>query len=1370
MSPRSNKQNSPPKMNQDFPVVGIGASAGGLEAFKDFIKNIDKNSGMAYVFIQHLAPDHKSALTEILSSLTAIPVHEIRDNINLSPDHIYVMPANKTVTAVGGLLKLISREKNSKINQAIDLFFKSLAEVHQECAIAVLFSGTGYDGIEGLKAVKEKGGVTIAQAPESATFEAMPQNAINSGSVDFILKPEEIPMRLQHVKNAYKGSQAFLEENEKEVMADEVFKQILKIIRHRSGNDFTYYKQPTLRRRIARRMAITSNKNMGQYLDFLKSNDTEQDSLFNEILIPVSYFFRDSDIFDSLKDKVFPILLKNKTEQDTIRIWATGCSTGEEAYSLAICMHEYLLENGLSNKVQVFASDISAKVISTARSGLYRMEDLLKISENRLNTYFIKKNGNYQIIKDIRDMCVFAVHNFLKDPPFSKMDLVSCRNVLIYFTQDIQKKALLNFHYALNKKGVLFIGKSETTNSVENLYDTLIKNQKIYTRKGGPGIHYTSSNYRRNFLPTSRTTSDYSSMDPPETDFIKIANTIIFNRFTPAGVILDKNWDIIHFHGDTGPFIGHTEGESSLNILKMAHEDLAFELKNALLKSKEKGNVSKKGVHINSNDYVVDFDIIPIPSESDPHYMVLFQSRIISDDPGRGNETDKKRIKMLEAELVQLRKDIWRVSEEQKLAYDKLQNAHEELLSSSEELQSLNEELDTTSEELQSNNEELITVNNELKDKENQLVKARQYAESIVETIREALVILDSDLRVKKANKAFYKYFKTTEKETQDRLIFELHNSLWDRPELRTLLEKIIPSNTVIEDFEITGDFPEIGEHSLLINARKILNKKHSEDLILMAFENVTELKMAKILRESEEKFRVMANTAPFLLWISTPDTKINFFNRSWLEYTGREMEQEKEMGWTKGIFEEDREKVKDEFDKRFKAKEQISIEFRLRRQDGEYRWVFFKGVPRYNLKEEFMGYVGGATDIHEQKIFSSALEEKVEIRTSELKESQNFLESILNMTQNLIYIYDFEKGKIVFANTQIEHCTGYTPEEVVKDSRDIFTPLIHHDDLDHVNKQRQKLWKSSNEKMVNMEFRIQHRDGGWTCQLSQGLVFKRDEKGKVLQYIGVSTDVSELKTANIKLKEQNRELERNNTELASFSSIASHDLKEPLRKIQFFLKLTFENDKEVISKVSQKYLDRVMISANRMQQLIDDLISYSRTSSQKIRFTSTDLNILMEEVLDDLRENLLENQVQVSVGPMPTIPVIPSQFRQLFVNLIGNAIKYKRATPEIKITCVKADTAEIMSLHGNSDKNFYMISVSDNGIGFPSEYSEKIFEPFQRLHGKDEYSGTGIGLAICSKIMTNHNGYIIAEGKEGEGSTFKIYVPFKNKKLDGKK
>ena len=989
------KKNSRTLSKNLFPVVGIGASAGGLEAFKKFIKAIPAKSGMAFILVQHLHPEHSSSLPEILQRETNISVTEVTDNIKVEPNHIYIIPSNKILSANDGILHLSARPKDKK-NMPIDIFFTSLAEVHQAYSIGIVLSGTGADGTFGLRSIKEQGGLTFAQDPNSAAYEDMPLSAIKSEVVDFIMNPEEMPSRLLQMDGTLKKLESNVEGNADQKKEEEGFRQILTIIRMRYAADFVYYKQTTIRRRILRRIAILKLEKVNDYLKLLKHDKDEQETLFYELLIPVTAFFRDAKTFEILRETVFPEIIKGKNFVNPLRIWVAGCSTGEEAYSIAISLYEFLSDKISAIKIQIFATDLSERAISKARSGLYSQRQIEGISDQRLHQFFNKIDGHYQIKKIVRDMCVFASHNFLKDPPFAKMDLISCRNVLIYMEPVLQKRAFSTIHYSLNEKGFLLLGKSESTGNASEYFASVGGKEKLFTRKSVTGRFInTTSNKNEEKIKDK----DYGlrSIERKKDDFQKNADEIILSKYGPAGVIVNDEFDIVQFRGSTGNFLEPSPGKASLNVLKMAREGLSFELRNALHKAKTTNrNIVKENIPLNDGKKLVTIEVIRLPAAIDPHYLILFRD---TTEPATGKklepvknvrqiankQKDRRDIRneQLEKELAQAREDMRSITEDQEAANEELQSANEELLSGSEELQSLNEELETSKEELQSTNEELITVNQELFDRNEQYNVSRIYAESIIATIHEPLLVLNADFSIKSANQAFYDTFSITEQETLGNNFFELQNKGWDIPELRKHFLTILLGEK--PDWELTYSFPQVGERTICFNAQ-IINEDSGRRLILLALNDITERKKAEKIKNIEN-LEILLDSIPQITYSASPEGKFTYFNNYFLEYSGMSLNKALKNGWLPLLKYDQLKNVEKALGHSIKTLENLNIEFQLKRKsDGMYRWHVCRSSAIISNEGNVSSWVGSITDIEDQKSKEKAKDEFIKIASHELK------------------------------------------------------------------------------------------------------------------------------------------------------------------------------------------------------------------------------------------------------------------------------------------------------------------------------------------------------------------------------------------------
>lgn len=773
-----------------FTVVGIGASAGGFEAISQLLGGFHDAPDFSMVLLQHLDPTHESRLTQLLAQHSPLPIREIRHNMPLERGNIYVLPPNATVLLEQGRFRLGPREPRG-CPMPVDFFFRSLANEQQHRAIGVVLSGTGTDGTLGLQEIKAEGGITFAQDKSSSKFFGMPGSAVAAGAVDFVLPPDAIARKLlQLVDHPYVGhppspghraaalidvvpAEKFFEKHPEEM------KRLFTILRGRSGVDFSLYKPGTLNRRIMRRMAMHKIEKLPQYVDRLKEDAGELDQLFHDLLISVTGFFRDPASFAIIKKRLLPKIIKSHADGSPIRIWTCGCATGEEAYSLAIVVAEFLEEVDRQLPIQIFASDLNERGIEKARTGLYHENILLDLSPERLRRFFVKVDSYYQVKKIIRDMCVFARQNVVSDPPFSNLDLISCRNVLIYLTPVLQRRIMPVFHYALKPGGFMLLGSSETMGESSEMFELVDKKNKIYIKK--ITAYRPTVDLQQTFMPAREITpppppppaappSALRPGPPPgvpsiETSLQQRVDRLILNEFSPTAVVINAHMDVLQFRGKTGEFLEHQTGAASLNLIKMARDDLAIDIRRAVTKALQNNHRVDVSAQVSLGGHLrnVEIQVHPLPyaPTSERFFLVMFKDITNvreGEDAARDDaKTRTARKKLQVREVVRLREELaatkeslQAIIEEQDATNEELKSANEEIQSSNEELQSTNEELETAREELQSTNEELTTLNQELQNRNAELADVNNDLTNLLASVNIAIIMLGTDFKVRR--------------------------------------------------------------------------------------------------------------------------------------------------------------------------------------------------------------------------------------------------------------------------------------------------------------------------------------------------------------------------------------------------------------------------------------------------------------------------------------------------------------------------------------------------------------------------------------------------------------------------------------------
>lgn len=953
------------------PVVGIGASAGGIDALNRFFDSMPADSGLAFVVILHLDPRHHSELAALLGHRTAMPVVDIVDGIQIEPNRVYVIVPDKSVRLDGDRLRLFQPDEPRGRRHPVDVFFVSLAEHRRARAIAVVLSGTGANGTQGMKEIKAIGGLTMVQDPETAQFDGMPRSAITAGIADHVTAPEKMPeILLRYARHPYMADPDGLATEASD--AQQVFEPVFAILRARSGHDFRNYKQSTLQRRIHRRMGLVNRGTLAEYADLLRSNPDEVAALVKDLMISVTGFFRDPEAWAALDEKVLAPLIADRDADAEIRIWVPACATGEEAYSLGMLVVERARATHKALNVKIFGTDSQETNLASARDGIYPAAGVSAIPPERLRRFFDRIDGSYQVKKELRELIVFASQNLLRDPPFSRLDLITCRNLLIYLDPEAQRRVVALFHFGLREGGHLFLGNAETVGRHENLFETVSKKWRIY-RRFGPTRHDIV-----NFPLLGAHAQLLHAQEPARPDAeparaAEIARRALLDRYAPASVLIDQKGRILYFHGPTGDYLEQPPGEPTRDLLAMARDGLRQRLRAAVREATEKHDSVTVSAPVRQRRavHMVSVTVAPLATTRDSAELFLVSFAPESEPPAtthavplesnRGETEHASSLRALEEELKSTRAELQNTIEQMESTNEELKAANEEATSMNEELQSTNEELETSKEELQSYNEELNTINNQLQLKNQELEtladdlnnllagtevatifvdmeyrikwfspaskelldlvpsdagrplthfapkfddpnlmqdleavlekltpkeaeisntagrwylrrlipyrtrgnriagavltftditerkhaadavnEARIYSEAIVETIRQPLLMLDAELRVQSANRAFYTLFRVPEEKILNRQIYELGSGQWDIPALRRLFEELLPHDTVIEDFVVEHSFENIGRRIMMINARK-LQRPGRPDMILVAIDDITE-------------------------------------------------------------------------------------------------------------------------------------------------------------------------------------------------------------------------------------------------------------------------------------------------------------------------------------------------------------------------------------------------------------------------------------------------------------------------------------------------------------------------------------------------
>lgn len=1372
-------------LQQEQYIVAIGASAGGLEAIHEFFDNMPNGSGIAFVIIQHLSSDHKSLLVELVARHTHMQVFEAKDNVELNANCVYVIPNNKLISLKGNKLKLEEKRGDKSPNNAVDVFFQSLAKEKKQKAIAVVLSGTGSDGTKGIESVKRNGGVVMVQEPESAKFNGMPNSAVHSGFVDHILPVQEMPAEI-----IVYSKQHWLNSAEKQILDEAVLPRIFDLIHQVAGNDFHYYKTPTIVRRILRRMAKHNIATAAEYLQKLENDPEECKALGKDFLIGVTRFFRDKDAFKVLKKEFITPLLEDKQDGDTVKVWISACSTGEEAYSIAILLNETARELKKTLDIKLFASDLEEANIAIASRGVYPEAAFHEMETSMRDQWFQRKENTYTVVPQLRKQVVFAKHNIISDAPFIKNDLVCCRNMLIYMNPVLQQKVLSTLVYAVKTGGCIFLGPSENIGAVKKHLAEISEKWKIYRKTG----ETTFNSQHLSFIAaqTPRENDRKEEKAPPSSKQPLLQEEVfrvLNEELKTVSFFIDDQFNIEETLGDYGQFLSMPRNTLNLNLLRMVPSEVSFLISTETRKAiKEKKKVVIAPFHFNRNGQPISWKIVIKPISRQILVTIIEQES--------GNEAghippplvlnegfaDNYAL-ALENELSEARKTLQETVES-------LETANEELQSSNEELLSANEELQSSNEELQSLNEELHTLNAEHQLKIKELIELNDDLDNYFRSTDIGQIFLDQELKIRKFNPAALQVVNLIDGDTGRPFTNISHNIRYDQ--LHSDLEDVLRNNSHVEKEILLQNGKQ-----MLMRIMPYLRHDKKNGGIILSFVDITAIthlnNIVKGVFNSSKSailaFRsvrdnhhlitdfqlLTANNSAHKMLNSSADAK----EPQLLSKHFPLLKENDLFPQLKKVVQEDSFWHTDIYSERKQQWFEITA---VKMMDGfvvSISDISTKKIAEQKLKLHYTELIATKDKL---KQANNELESKVAERTRALSESEERFRLVARATNDALWDWNLVTNENWWNETFYTKF-GFAPSKKY-DSRQSWKERIHPEDAADVESGIMSAI-NSNQPQWTQEYRFRKENGEYANILDRGYIL-HDEQGTPFRMLGSMFDITEIKKAEQKIAGMNEELERkvkertqdlhvlnqaleiSNNDLQQFASVASHDLQEPLRKIQMFANMLQDEFSNKLNTRFSSYLDKIIISSDRMKALIQDILSYSRLSAGHDAFQLSDVNAIITGILDDFELSISDKNATVLAHPIPQVEIIPGQVRQVFHNLISNALKFihPSRSPIIEISSERIENKSF-DAPATPDGKFVKIVFKDNGIGFDLHSAGNIFNLFHRLHSKDKFEGTGIGLAVAKKIVEKHNGLITVHSIENEGTTFTIVLPCKQQQID---
>ncbi|MGO8854967.1 MAG: CheR family methyltransferase [Steroidobacteraceae bacterium] len=1304
------------------PIVGIGASAGGLDALKALFQSLPADTGAAFVVIQHLDPKHESLTAEILTRFTSMPTAQVTAGMLVEQNHVYVIPPNAYLTLSGHTLELGKPVLRHGLRMPVDTFLSSLAEQHQERAVAIIVSGTGSDGTLGLRAIKAGGGLVLAQSPDTAQYDGMPRSAIATGLVDIVCPVEEMHKHIiGYLRHAYVIQHTSSIDSTPVPAADAwCLRQILAVLETRIGHDFRVYKQGTLGRRIARRMGLNHIDTLADYLTFLRAHDDEARKLFKDLLISVTSFFRDSEAFDVLDQKVIAPLVAKKQADEPIRVWVPGCATGEEAYSIAMLLLEHLDKAPKHCPIQVFASDIDESALSGARTGLYPENVAANLSPERLQRFFTKEDHSYRVNKSLRDTVTFAMQDMISDPPFSKIDLICCRNLLIYLNPDAQRKVLGLFHFALRDDGHLFLGHSETVNR-EEMFEPLSKKWRIYRRTGvapPPAVDVPLGSRSSQFITPVR------ARTPGKANLNDIAQQHLLQEFAPAAVVIDGKHRVLHFSGATARYLEQPAGAPTQDLLTLARHELRAKLRVALRRAVKEGQrIDLDDAHVLRDGARIPVKItlkpLAVPGSSDPVFLVTFEDRLPSKRQAKTKTLPKV---AADSSLLQQMED------ELKITREDLQSNIEELESANEELQAANEEVMSVNEELQSMNEELTTVNSQLKDNVEELAKANDDLANLFSSTDIATLFVDTQLKIGRFTPSMTRLMNLI---TSDigRPLGDIRPTIMDPTLLddaRQVLDKLTPVEC------------ELATEAGACYLRRVLPYRTSDNRIAGAVITYIDISERKRAETKSQRLAAVVRDSNDAVTVQDLDGKIIAWNRGAERMYGWSEREALAMNISSLVPEAQRETAMAVIQRIARGEAVHSLEIKRLRKDGRELDVWLTATPIVDQAQRITAVATTERDITERKRASDTL------RASEAK----FRALIESAPEALVIVN--EAGKIEVANAQAQRLFGYPKDELLGMSVEQLIPERFR--AQHVTDRHGFLGGPKIREMGSGIELFARTQAGDEIPIEVSLSPIATEHEQVV--CAAIRDITERKRSEAALRAAKALAESALAIKARFLATASHDLRQPLQSLNLLNAALLKTTDE---PKARQMLTMQSESLGSMSRLLDSLLDITKLESGTVVVLRKD--IAVQSLFQSLRatfdgraqEKGLDLKFEATAA---TVRSDPDLLAQLLQNLIANAIRYTKQG-SVQIGCTR-------------DGDRARIAVTDTGIGIPPDQLNQIFDEFHQVgrNPQERHAGLGLGLAIVRRVARLLETRVDVTSEMGRGSTFSILLPLCESKV----